>query len=68
MNFYELTFAICFLAEKCFYVRLFSISEELQTFLSVYCFGSLHNLVQTVTGIHNKEKLITQLHQEVFGD
>lgn len=68
MNFCELTFAICFLAEKCFYMRPFSISEGLLKFLSVCCFGSLHSLVQTVTGIHNKEKLITQLHQEVFGD
>lgn len=49
-------------------MRPFSISEGLLKFLSVCCFGSLRSLVQTVTGIHNKEKLITQLHQEVFGD
>lgn len=64
MNFYELTFVICFLAEKCFYMRPFSISEGLLKFLVVCCFGSFHSLVQTVTGIHNKEKSITSCIKE----
>lgn len=40
-------------------MRPLSISEGLLKFLSLCGFGSLHSLVQIVTGIHNKEKLTT---------
>lgn len=50
MNFYELTFAMRFLATQCFYLRAFGISEGLLKFLSVCRFDSLHSLVQTVIG------------------
>lgn len=57
MNFYELTFAIWFLASQCFCARLLGISEGLLEFLPACHFDSLRSPLQTAvaSGVWGKK-------------